>query len=450
MRPGPRRQVPLARLCRSALALLIAVAACDRSPSSLDPAGRSDPLDLSRVVAVGDGFAAGAMDDALYQTGQAASVPALFVFRAADNPDFVQPLIAGPGFGILDIEGGRLALVEPFPVVALERLPRGGPPLEADHPVPYGNLGVPFALIEEIRTARGSATSRLGNPFFDVVLRGRGTAAAQVAELDATLVLLWAGTADVLLFAAQGGDPALAPGLPTSVGTFRLAYEALVDDLLATTGDVVLFNLPELALSPLLSSVPPHVIDPVTGETVTIRVFEEVVDPVTGDTLVVAVDRPMPLIGPNGPLQPADRVTSFALPLLKAGIGIPVAAGGTGEPLPDRMVLNAAEFEEVTAAVAGYNAAIAEVAIARNLALVDVADFVVELAQVGVVSDGIRLTAEWPEGQAFSLDGARFTAKANGVLVNRLIDALNARYGSRLLHIRTADLPGIPLFQVEG
>jgi hypothetical protein len=384
------------------------------------------------------------MDDALYLDGQEASVPALFLSRGVGEPDFVQPLIAGPGFGILDPEGGRLALVQPFPTVVIERLPRGGP--AAGHPDPYDNLGVPFALVEELRTARSSATSRLGNPFFDVVLRDRGTVAEQVAELEATLVLLWAGTADVMLFAAQGGDQALAPGLPTGVGTFRLAYEALVDDLLATTGDVVLFNVPDLALLPLIGHVPPHVIDPVTGQTVTIRVFEEVVDPVTGEIEVVPVDRPMPLVGPDGPLDPADRVTTFALPLLEAGVGIPVAGGGTGAPLPDRVVLNAAEIEEVTAAVAGYNAVIADVADERNLALVDVAAFVRELRQGGVVTDGVRLTAEWPGGQAFSLDGARFTAKANGAIVNRLIDALNARYGSSLLHIRTADLPGIPLF----
>lgn len=436
------------------LALAAALAACDGGPSPLDPGFQAGPLDVSRVVAVGDGFAAGAMDDALYRSGQEASVLALFTVRALAREAPVQPLVADPGFGITDPAGGRLTLAALFPP-RLVRPPRGGPVLTAAHPQPFDNLGVPLATVGELRSARSAATSTFGNPFFDVVLRDRGTAVEQAAELDPSLILLWAGTADVLLFAQSGGDPDLVPGLPTPSGTFELAYAALLDDLTAVTDAVVLFDVPDVAALPLVTAVPPHVVDPLTGEVVEITVFEPVFDPVTGDavidpetgdTLRVARQRPMPLLGPDGPLASTDQVPLTAAGLIAEGIGVPVSAGGTGVPLPDRAVLNRVEREAIAAAVSDYNTLIREFAEERGLALVRVSELFADLQATGVLSDGVRLTAAWPAGQAISLDGTRFTAKGYALVVNRMIDALNARYGSRLLHIRTADLPGRPLF----
>ncbi|MGH7572770.1 MAG: hypothetical protein ACREMK_13155, partial [Gemmatimonadota bacterium] len=68
-----------------------------------------------------------------------------------------------------------------------------------------------------------------------------------------------------------------------------------------------------------------------------------------------------------------------------------------------------------------------------------------ELAEDGIISDGVLLTTGWLTGQAFSLDGATLTPKGYGLVTNALVDALNGRYGSRLPHVRTANLPGIPL-----
>lgn len=446
------------RRFRRSLALAALLAACDGGVSPLDPGFQAGPLDVSRVVAIGDGFAAGAMDDALYRSGQEASILALFLTRALGRPEPVQPLVADPGFGIADPAGGRLTLEALFPP-RLARLPRGGPVLTAAHPEPFDNLGIPLATVGELGSARNSATSTFGNHFFDVVLRDRGTAVEQVPELDPSLILLWAGTADVLLFAQFGGDPELVPGLPTPRGTFALAYAALLDDLLAVTDAVVVFDVPDVAALPLVTAVPPHVIDPVTGETVEITVLEPVFDPVTGeavidpetgDTLRMARQRPMPLIGPDGPLDPTDRVLLTAAELIADGIGVPASAGGTGLPLPDRAVLNRVEREAIAAAVSDYNATIQALAAERGLALVRVSSLVADLQATGVVSDGVRLTAAWPAGQAISLDGARFTAKGYGLVVNRMVDALNARYGSRLLHVRTDDLPGVPLFSLTG
>lgn len=407
---------------------------------------RARPLDPSRMVAIGDGFLAGAQDGALYDSGQAFSVPSL-LSGLVGATDFVQPLVADPGFALVEGAGGRLTLVSAFPPV-IERLPRGGPPLLPDLARPYNNLGVPGALAAEAISTRSGGTSITGNPFYDLVLRDRGTFAEQAAELDATLVLVWLGTTDVLEYVAAGGDETLTRGLPTSPASFAGILEVLLDRVRELTAAGAVFNVPDVTRFPLLHAVPPIVIDPLTGEPVLITIFERVVDPMTGDTLTVQRQVPVPLIGPEGPLGPGDLVTLEAAPLLEEGMGIPVELDGTGEPLPDRVVLDVGEQFLVREAVSGYNEALERLAAERGFALVDIHGLVEELGEGGIVSDGVRLGTEWLTGQAFSLDGATLTPKGYGLVTNSLVDALNGRYGSRLPHVRTATLPGIPLLSL--
>jgi hypothetical protein len=170
-----------------------------------------------------------------------------------------------------------------------------------------------------------------------------------------------------------------------------------------------------------------------------------VIDPVTGDTLFAQRLSTVPLLGPSGPLAPSDLVLLDALPLLDEGTGIPASVGGAGTLLPDRAVLDGAEQAEVSGSIFGYNQTIRALAAERDLALVDVHALVEELAVEGRVSDGILLSGAYATGQAFSLDGARFTPKGYGYVANLVIDALNARYGGSVPHLRTAGLPGTSL-----
>lgn len=433
------------RLRHALLLAALASSAClGESDVPLDAfPDRARPLDASRLVAIGDGFLAGAQDGALYGSGQESSVPAL-LSRLAGGTDFLQPLVADPGFALPGDEGGRLTLVSGSPPV-IERLPRGGPPLLPDLERPYNNLSVPGALAAEALNARSTATSITGNPFYDLVLRDRGTFTQQAAELDPTLALVWLGTTDVLGYAAAGGDDALVPGLPTSPASFSGILEILLDRIREQTSAGAVFNVPDVTRMPSFHAVPPVVIDPVTGEPVLITVFEQVVDPMTGDTLTVQRRIPVPLIGPQGPLGPGDLVTMEAAPLLAEGVGIPVDFDGTGDPLPDRVVLDVAEQFLIRETVDDYNAALQGMAAERGFALVDVHALVEELAREGTVSDGVRVSAEWLVGQAFSLDGVTLTPKGYGLVTNLLVDALNGRYGSRLPHVRTANLPGVRL-----
>lgn len=438
-----------------AAALLVALPGCQLDESvPVAVEDRLGAIDPERIVAIGDDFVAGAADGALYEAAQGLSLPALLAAHLSGDSLF-QPLVSEAGLALDESDAGRLVLVSLAPL-ELERA-EAGTPLIPSPGRPFDNLGVPGALITEALVAENSATSTTGNPFFDLVLGGRGTFAEQVAVLDPTLVLLWIGTSDVMRYVTAGGDQSLAPGLPTPVGTFALAYEALLDEVLAVTDQVVLFTIPDPRSMPLGSAVPGIVLDPDTGEPVLITVIVPVLDPVTGmpvldpvtgDTLFAQQESTVPLIGPFGPLTPSDLVVLGALPLVQEGIGVPASMGGSGEPLPDRAVLDAAERADIGAAVAGYNQAIASLAADHDLPLVDVHALVEALADGTLLSDGILLSADYATGQAFGLDGTRFTPKGYGVVANLVIDALNARYAASVPHLRTWELPGTPLLDL--
>lgn len=401
---------------------------------------------MEQVVGVGDGFLAGERDGALFIDGQGFSVLALLTGQVGQ--EVAQPLVSDPGLATAGQSGGRLVLL-PVTPPRVVRQPTAGEPLNPDLDRPYDNLSVPDALLREALGVESAATSEDGNPFYDVVLRGRGTFVEQVAELEATLILLWLGGSDVLRFVRAGGDVALAPGRPTSPSTFAINYELLVTGLLETTDDVVLFNVPDVTLFPVAQTVSPFVINPDTGEPFMNTIVEPVIDPVTGDTTFMQRQVPIGLLGPSGSLTEDDQVVFGARSFIEAGIGVPANLGGTGQALPDRAVLDPLEQLTARDAVRAYNAAIAAVASEHGLEVVDIHALVEELSSEGVISDGVLLTTEYLVGQAFSLDGTHFTAKGCGVIANLLIDVLNERYGGTLPHVRTAALPGIPLVDIE-
>jgi hypothetical protein len=397
------------------------------------PPGRSlwGAANLQRYVAIGNSVTMGVLDGALLEAGSECSYPALLAGQAR-VPDFEIPRVSGAGVvafppnevGVVD--GGRMVVTSLAPLT-IERAP-AGVPLNQDLPRPYDNLGVSNALLAEALDVRGASTSLIGNTLFDLIFRGNGTWLDQITERDATFLTLWLGNNDVLIWAGAGGDDALAPGLPVPVPAFAQVYGALLDGLLAVTDQVVLFNLPDLTTLPVFTTIPPFVLDPATAQPVT--------DP-DGELI--------PLVGPDGPLEPLDLVLLTASAALMAGDGIPVALGGSGTPLADAHVLSGTEQATARAAMEGYNQAIRAEADAHDLAIVDIAGLLQEVATGGVTEDGETLTDDYLTGGAFGLDGVHPTCKGYGLIANRLVEVINERYQARIPRVRIDELEGVVL-----
>src|SRR6201999_875431 len=113
----------------------------------------------------------------------------------------------------------------------------------------------------------------------------------------------------------------------------------------------------------------------------------------------------VPLIGPDGPLQPGDFVLLTATAEIALGHGIPVQLGGSGIPLSNSVVLNAAEAANVRARVNQYNAVIAAAASQAGAALIDANSVLTKAATQGINVGGITYTSAFLSGGIFGYDG---------------------------------------------
>ena len=227
---------------------------------------------------------------------------------------FNQPILSNPGIGSYTstaTPGGYLELVSiAGPVIApasystqqLTDLGMGNFPAFFKTTGTFNNLGIPGVLAVEYATATSSAGSLSGTPFIDLVLRGSGSTALQTALAQSpTIATVWLGNNDVLGF-ATGSAADVVPA-----ANVEAAITAVVGALVQAGSQVVLANIPDVLGTPYFTTVDPYT--EVGGQ----KVY---------------------WIGPDGLLTDNDLVTLSGKAYLEQGIGVPAAAGGTGNPAP--------------------------------------------------------------------------------------------------------------------
>lgn len=363
--------------------------------------------DFTRYVALGDSlthaFSSGGVVDAV----QVNSYPAL-IARQAGAPDFQQPLISQPGIPPL------LALqsLVPGPVI-VPRSASPGAPTNLNLPRPYNNLGVAGFRVRDV------VASVTGNPLIDTVLRGLGTPLQQAAALQPTFATVFIGNNDVLAAATSGR---VIEGVTlTPLTQFTADYRAIITTLRGLGAEVVVATIPRVTALPFVTTIPPVVVNPATQEPVLVG------------------GQPVPLIGPSGPLTLADRVLLTASSLLAQGIGIPAALGGSGQPLPDGVVLSASELATIEARRSAFNDVIRGAATDFGARVVPVAEIFDDVAANGyAVGGGIEYFTDFLTGGIFSYDGVHPTPFGYALLANGFIDAINLGF--------SASIPQVDLF----
>ena len=121
-------------------------------------------------------------------------------------------------------------------------------------------------------------------------------------------------------------------------------------------------------------------------------------------------------------LGPGDFVIPDAFDEIPAILANPALG-----PLPDTVVLDAAEVAEIRAAIAAYNGIIVGEAEAHGAAVVDIHRLTERIHDRGYVVGGQRLTTAFLGG-FFSLDGTHPTNTGYAVIANEFIRALNRRF----------------------
>lgn len=123
-----------------------------------------------------------------------------------------------------------------------------------------------------------------------------------------------------------------------------------------------------------------------------------------------------------------------------------LAVVGVSYPMTDNYVLTAKETAKAEAAVVKYNAAIAELATAYNLALVDAYSEMKKLSSAsGIKYYGQTYTTTFVSGGAFSLDGVHLTGNGYAIVANMFVDAINQKYHSTLRKVYPGNYPGIAI-----
>jgi lysophospholipase L1-like esterase len=376
------------------IALHLAFAVLIAAPAAAQPS-------FTRYVAVGDSLTAGFTNGSLVLTHQAASWPLLLARQAGvGSANFQQPYMTDPG---IPAELALLSLL-PTPVIAPKSTDLG---LPANYSLerPYDNLAVPGATSVDV-------ISRTTGGLHDLILRGLGTQLQQAVSLAPTFVTLWIGSNDVL--GAVSGGQAIDGVTMVPLEAFRAAYAQIVAALTATGATVVTATIPDVTAIPFANTIPPVVVDSTTGRPALIG----------GHTV--------PLIGPAGPLPADAQVTLGASSYLARGVGIPIALGGSGEPLPDEVVLDPTELAAIRDRVSAMNQSIREIAGAASVSVLDLYAFTADLLANGQSYAGVTLDGSYLTGGLIGYDGVHPTDIGYALIANEWIAFLNREKGTQL------------------
>lgn len=393
--------------------LVMTVPGCRDIDPATPPGVNTGTADFTRYVALGSSNTAGFQSGGLVEQFQEVSYPAL-IAHAARAATFEYPAISEPGIP-------PLMFVKSLAPVALDTLDGMGTPVNLTYPGIYNNLGIPGATLSQILHATPAEPS---NPFFGIVLRNPAlgmTALEQARNSQPTFATVWAGNYDVLYAVLKGTNLLMTPA-----SSFLSGYTALIDSLMKSCDDIVVANIPYLSTIPYATTVPPVVVNPLTREPVR--------HPVTNELI--------PLIGyvqgVPGPLPLSARVLLPATAYMAQGIGIPDGIGnGTGVPLADSLILDAAEWTAIDARTDELNMIIGNICAVRDIPMVDLNALFASLRANGAEIRGDTFTYDFITGGLFSLDGVHLSMIGHYLVANEFIHTINTAFD--------ADIPGTML-----
>jgi len=408
-------------LSRAALALVAAAAftlACKddmlNSPETVDTM-------FARYVAIGNSLTAGFESGGINDSTQRHAYPVLLAAELETEftiPELNQPGCPAPYSDVFTQQ--RVGGV-PSTVCALRASPT---------PEWINNVAVPGAASIDATSNLDAASDP--NTLTTLILGGR-TQVQAAAAIQPTFVSVALGSNDILgavLDAANPGDPSKV----TSAADFATRYGAMLDslDAFGTIEGGVLIGLQPVMVNATTLSVP------YLSAGAAWQQFEAVMD---GQTTPFGFDAfdvdagcatafvPFPIGGAALSLAKA-RVDSVLAGQLAPGSVVTVTLS-----CADNLAITLAEFQNIMAALAQYNATIQQEATARGWAYFDPAPVFTGLAATPGVfrpfpafdpNDPQHTTQ--PFGAALSLDGIHWSAMLQAAIADALLDAIVDHY----------------------
>ncbi len=405
---------------------------CDAEIDEFSP----DPgeADFTTFVSLGNSLTAGFMDGELFREGQQHSLANIMAgqFMHAGLESFDQPLMHDDlGLG----NRRMLAVVEG----QLLPVPMPGTPDPAnyeniyDAEGPFHNLGVPGARVQHLLFEGYAAL----NPYYQRFAADIPTSSilGDALALNPSFFSLWIGSNDILSYALDGGEGENI--LPPE--DFRLAYQALVQQLTQNDALGVTANIPNITQIPFFTTVPYNAL---------LLADPDIVD-MLNNAYVEAPHisfevGPNPLVVIDDPTDPTSirQMEEGELVLLEALPGISNEGWGSQVPLGPQYFLDHTQVDLINTHVEAYNGIIKETASDFNLAMTDVNQLLKD-AEPGIYFDAIGFNTEFISGGVFSLDGIHLSARGYAIVANAFIEAINNQYQASIPKVAIGNYPGI-------
>jgi len=416
--------------------------------------------DPEKYVAIGNSITSGFADAALYYDGQMVSYPNLMAeqFKTIGGGNFVQPLVPMNSVGIGSSLNAKSVLgykvdckgvngLSPVPAASTGDFSIFTTNISAQGP--FNNMGVPGAkVITTIYPGYGNPSNGAGNynPFFTRMIDPSEYATASMlskaAAQNPTFFSVFIGNNDVLGYALGGGTgDAITPSAGAPGVGFDASIDAIINTMTANGAKGVIGNIPDVTNIPYCTTIAYNglVLDQATATALT--GYYAAAYPTASLTLNAGVNG-FVIQDAAAPGGVRKMVAGEYVLLTTPQDSLKCAKWGSQKPLANKYVLTATEVNNIKAAVSAYNAKLSAVASAKGLAYVDVNAFMTQ-AKSGIIYNGVTTTATFVSGGAFSLDGVHLTPRANAMLANEFIKAINSTYGSSVPQLDATKYKGV-------
>ena len=426
----------------------------------------SGDADFSTYVSMGGGLAAGWTDGSLFMAGQMNSFPNILanVMSMAGGGEFTQPYVSDNVGGILvggaEFWGERLYFDGAGPAGV-----SGNITTEATStmPGPYSNMAFPFVnAIHNVAPGYGSLaglSQGLANPWFvRSASSENATILGDALAQQPTFVTVIPGD-DFSAWALFGGptaevDLTSAQGMFTGVG-------ATLQTLGASVPGGVVTNLPDPSNTATFNTV---AYDAIPLDQATADMLNPAFAVYNGGLLAAAAfglitadeaaARTISWAAGNNPILMADEyltdLSALGLPPLRqttaedkvnlfaaSFLGTtpdpsnPMGIIGVSIPADDFTILSSDEIATLQSQLATANRAIAGL-VPSGWALFDLHGLYNEIATSGVYEDEFNMTGDLVFGGFFGLDGYFPTARGYALIAKKMMEAIDATYGSNL------------------
>ncbi len=429
-------------------------AACKPSVTINNPVSAGNAT-FTNYLAIGNSLTAGYSDHSLTISGQVNSYPerlfeqfSLVAGNAGAKGPFIQPLLVG------DVGYPTAKLVLGTIEDTCEGTFSLGPVTDSDplnaadgnryvSPANHGqinNIGVPGIRVADYPVAGYCALNPYAQRFYQDV---NGTPMDEliymVHNLYPTFFTFWLGANDVLGYATAGGQGnGTGNAVPiagniygtndiTPTAVFERIYDSALVVATSTGASGALINIPDVTSVPFFTTVPAN------GLYLTRQG--------QADTLNALWQTQFPNIlfhiGYNYfIIQDNNGNTRQAVPGELILLTVPMAnltcyGWGAKSPIPSQYVLTTDEIQFIRAATKTFNDYIYQESLKYHLAYVDMNTYLGTIAS-GISYNGIKYTAQYVTGGAFSLDGIHLTQRGYALVANQIITTINAYYHSTI------------------